>query len=64
MKATVSGATLLRTGQNSMSSDPAIRSAFFEAELQPLYTLKGTVARRSVKVSYELGQVTLPMENL
>ena len=64
VKATVSEVTQVREGQNSLSSDPTIRSFFFEAELQPLYALKGTVGLAPMKVSYEMGTVSLPIEYL
>jgi len=64
LKATVSEVTQVGEGQNSLSSDPTMRSLFFEAELQPLYALKGTVALAPMKVSFETGEVSLPVENL
>ena len=64
VKATVSQVTELGEGKNSLSSDPAARSLFFEAQLQPLYALKGTVPNAPIKVSFERGIDCLPVEYL
>ena len=64
VKATVSEVTLVGEGQNSLSKDPAARSYFFEAELLPLYALKGAVALAPMKVSFEVGVTGLPVEDL
>jgi len=64
VKATVSEVTQVGEGHNSLSKDPAARSYFFEAELLPLYALKGAVALAPMKVSFEVGVTGLPVEDL